>query len=228
MRTFVLLVQSAGLLLFSFVGYQDRPKDTRVSDNLYEQCSGNTFHPSDACANEGCVHSGLASTVFREWKTQFITTHKLSPEMFAKRIEISSVDLSEGPVYVWWKINYVFELDWVRSRQVTAVNLGNYPLRQEPDQSLIARRVTAAISEKDQLTIPEVVALSVAEKSLQSCDAGMKADWCHIRFENGTGGLVVGGLSGVDYARNKCKSAGVDLATGKLAYCRDTLCHFYL
>jgi hypothetical protein len=228
MRKFAVLVQLVWLLMFSSLGCHSSAGVGDTPDDLYVQCDGNTFYPNGACASERCVPEGLAAKVFQEWKRQFMLIHKLSEGMFAKRIEISSVEIKEGPIYVWWRVDYVFMLDWVRSRHADSVNLGDYPLKQEPDQDAIARVVKFAIRETDKFAIPEVVARSVVEKSLQSCDAGMKADWCHIRFENRTGRLLVEGRTTINDAGNQCKRVDVDLATGQAVYCANQPCRISL
>lgn len=211
-------------MLFSSLGCHSSAGVGGSPDDLYEQCSGNTFYPNGACAGEQCVPEGLASKVFQEWKSQFKLIHKLSEDTFAKRIEVSKVELREGSIYVWWRVDYVFVLDWMRSRQADSVRLGDYPLKQEPDQDAIARSVKFAIRETDNFAIPKVVSRSVVEKSLQSCDPGMKADWCHIRFENRTGRLLVEGRTTINVAENQCKAVAVDLATGQAAYCANEPC----
>ena len=183
----------------------------------------------DALANGGIsqripVQQDLPAKVFAEWKWQFLTRNRLSEGMFDKRIEISNVQLVEGPIYVWCRIDYVFVLDWVRLVQAASVDLGEYPLDREPDQEVIARAVRLAIRETDQLTIPKVVSRLKVERAFQSCEKGMQPKWSDIGFENLTGRLLMWGLSTIDKDENQCKSAAVDLATGEVAYCHDGPC----
>ena len=170
------------------------------------------------------IKQGLPAKVLAEWKRQFLTTHHLSEGMFGKRIEISDVQLVEGPIYVWWRIDYVFVLDWVRLFQAASVNLGEYPLDVEPDQEVIARAVKLAIRETDQLTIPKVVSRLKVQRAFESCEKGMKPNWSDIGFENLTGRLLMWGFSTMDQAENRCKGAAVDLAIGEVAYCHDSPC----
>jgi hypothetical protein len=170
------------------------------------------------------VQQGLPEKVFAEWKRQFLTRNRLSEGMFDKRIEISNVQLVEGPIYVWCRIDYVFVLDWVRLVQAASVDLGEYPLDREPDQEVIARAVRLAIRETDQLTIPKVVSRLKVERAFQSCEKGMQPNWSDIGFENLTGRLLMWGFSTIDKDENQCKRAAVDLATGEVAYCHDGPC----
>lgn len=192
------------------------------ADDVYKSCS---VYPGKSCANESCVAQGLEAKVFAEWKKQFLASHGLSQETFNKRIIISNVSLFEGPLYVFWRIDYVFVLDWMRSYQADSVNLGAYPLAQEPGQIPIENAVRLAIRPDDQFNMPTVTPISKVESALEGCLQGTdrQIDWCHNRFNGGR--LLVFGLSIIDATRNQCKGAAAELATGEVTYCYEQPCY---
>ena len=199
------------------------------TDDLYKSCGGDSIYsvyPGKRCANESCVADGLEAKVFAEWKKQFLAAHGLSQEQFNQRIIISDVSLSEGPIYVFWSISYVFVLDWVRSHQVDSVNLGAYPLAQEPGQIAIESAVRLAIRPDDQFNMPSVAPISKVQSALEGCLQGTQRqiDWCHNRFGYG-GRFLVWGLSTIDERSNQCKGATADLATGEVVYCYEEPCY---
>jgi hypothetical protein len=162
--------------------------------------------------------------VFNEWKNQFVSQRGLSDRVFSSRIKLSTVELWEGPSQVFLHIDYVFVMDWVRSRQAASIDLGTYPLTQVPSDSAISRAVRATIRATDQIDLNGVVSRTVAENALGSCCQSVEPDWCHIRFENATGRLLLWGRCAVDSGANKCKEAAVDLSNGNLVYCQEEPC----
>ena len=134
------------------------------------------------------------------------------------------MELTEGPIYVFWSVRYVFVVDWVRSRQVASINLGAYPLTRDPTADEISKAVKLVIKTTDQINLSRVVSLNMAVTALQSCNQSMTPDWCHIGFENVTGKLILQGRCTIDYNANKCKEATVDLANGNLIYCGEVPC----
>lgn len=190
------------------------------SDSIYNQCSGTTIFPGDSCT----IPDGLGVRVFNEWKSQFITQHGISDSIFNSRIKLSNVELTDGPDYVFLRIEYVFVLDWVRSRQSVAINLGSYPLTQEPTESAIWKAVSLQIRAADQINMNGVVPLLYVERMMRSCDSAMKPDWCQMRFENVTGRLLLHGRCTIDFGANACKEAVIDLSNGELVSCHNVPC----
>lgn len=185
----------------------------------YAQCAGTPM------ATPGPVAAtGLAKDVLDEWERQFVAMHGLSASQFEERVHVTTVERTDGPMYVWVRIEYTFALDWVRARQVVSVNLGEYPLARAPSRSEISRRVRMELRERDQLALPEVAPQARVEAALRACDARMRADWCGIRFENGTGRLLLVGHATVDERANQCMRAAVDVATGGIAQCAPEPC----
>jgi hypothetical protein len=197
----------------------DATARSHAADDPYQRCGGRTLHPRRACSEERCVPLGLAARVYAEWKRQFMAAHGLSANEFASQIELSKVELTEGPLYLWVSIQYVFVVDWVRSRQAVSVNLGKHPLPREPDEAVVAGAVALEIKARHRPVARKVVPRSAAETALASCHASIAGDWCGIRFERATGRLLVSGYGIVDRARNRCMGASVDLASGELAAC---------
>lgn len=217
-----LLIAGAGIFCIS--GTHSYITQANLTREIYNQCSGFTFHPGERCADGRCAPNGLATKVYAEWKRQFLSKQSMPEGMFAERIKIVNIELNEGPIRVFWRIEYVFVLDWVRAREADAVDLGEYPLDQEPAHDAISRAVSLEVPEQDQFTIPKVVSRAEAEKALRSCDAGVEADWCWLHFGRREGELFVSGRSTINDVRNQCRGASVNLATGKLAHCQDTPC----
>jgi hypothetical protein len=220
------------LVCVALYGCMEKENDTYTSlpdqpdiinqniNDIYNQCSGTAFFPPDSCQ----IPTGLATKVFNVWKNQFIIQYGLSNNVFASRIRLSSVELIQGPLYVWLHIDYVFVVDWVRSRQSVSIKLGTYPLAQDPSDSVILKAVNLEIRNTDQISLSGVISFRTALYTLWSCNQNMQPELCYIRFENVTGRLLLLGHYTIDYSANKCKEAAVDLSNGNLVYCIDEPC----
>jgi len=219
MRKYILTLFIVFVACYGCASDQPEPSVQQV-DQIYTQCSGTTFYP----VATPDIPSGLATRVFDEWKSQFVSQHGLSDRTFDSRIKLSAVELAEGPSQVFVRIDSVFVMDWVRSRQAASIDLGTYPLAQVPSDSAISRAVRAAIRPSDQVNLRGVVSRATAENALGSCCQSMEPDWCHIRFENVTGRLLLWGRCTIDSDANKCKEAAVDLSNGNLVYCQEEPC----
>ena len=229
LTAFVLLLSAlvSTVSMLSAIRLTQSQQPTVASADLYKACSGFTFYPDDSCADGKCAQSGLATKAYVEWRQQFLAKYKMSEGMFRERIKIVNVELNEGPLRVFWRIEYVFVLDWVRARLVNVADLGEYPLRQEPSEEAISRAIKIELFEKDELAMEGVAPRSKVEQALRSCDARMQADWCSIRFAHWNGKLLVGGRSTVDDGENRCRSAAIDVATGEVVFCRDDPCRIH-
>jgi len=206
--------------------YLEVPDCQQDSDAaLYKDCTGHSFYPGDTCSDESCIAEGMERKIFEEWKKQFLSIHNLSEEMFAERIEISDVKITN----LWWRIDYVFVLDWVRSQQSESVSFNESSSDQE-----IEKAVWLAIEKGEQFDIPHIVSKAVVEDAFQDCGSDMNIDWCHIDFLNVSGELIVKGSKPLDKARNQailpggygpdCVRAIVDVSTGELLRCYTEPC----
>ncbi len=200
------------------------------NDDLYQDCDGNTFYPAESCKNERCVAEGLEREIFTEWKRQFMSIHNLSEDVFDTRIEISNVEISG----TFCRIDYIFKLDWVRSRQNEGIPFKDYPLNEAAGEYDIERAVSLAIEEAEQFNVPSVVSRSTVEKTFQNCASSrnlsgvFSIDWCNINFQNVSGRLAVRGTYriGSNILSPSCKliTATVDVATGELIECLEYPC----
>lgn len=198
-------------------------QDIGPHPGLYQSCTGHTFFPT-SCDAGRCAAPGLATTAYEVWQKLFKSIHGLSDADFNARITISNVDLTEGPIYVFWRVDYVFSLDWVRSRQNETANLGSYPLSSQPTNAELETAIILAIESAEQFDLASVATRQAVESAFDSCIEGMVIDWCHIEFVNVTGELLVRGIKEIDLASNKCKQAAVDVESGVLAFCQDSPC----
>lgn len=215
------------IILVVFYGCKDEGVSSDQTDTLnqqiseiYNQCSGTKFYPADTYY----IASGLTTKVFNEWKNQFKTQYSLSDSIFNSRIKLSSIELSQGPLYVFLRIDYVFVVDWVRSRQAVSIKLGTFPLTQDPSDSAITRAVKLEIRKTDQINLNGVISFAAAKNAICSCSGTMEPEWCNIRFENVTGKLLLWGHCTIDYNANRCKSSAIDLSNGNVVYCTEEPC----
>ena len=193
----------------------------------YATCDGRTLYP-DTCARESCVSTGRERRVYDLWRQTFMGIHRLSDERMRERVIISDVTISEGPAYVVFRVDYVFVIDWVRSRQSEAVRLGRFPLSESPSEEAIKRALELAIESSEEFNIPSVKELRDVARAVHECRPGMRMDFCQIDFQNVSGKLLLG-ASAVERAPSganlgSCMGALVDLATGMLMACNEGPC----
>ncbi len=125
---------------------------------------------------------------------------------------------------MFWRIDYIFKLDWVRSRQNEVVKLGKANIPYSIDSARLLRLIDRAIEESEQFDIASVVSISTVKAAFDTCFPDMSIDWCHLGFLNQSGTLIAKAYAELDRSVNLCKSARVDIGTGELMYCRDTPC----
>lgn len=186
------------------------------ASSLYDACDGDTYFPS-GCDNDECVAAGLEQQIYNTWRERFMSVHGLSPEQMDARIVVSDVSISDGPDFVFWQVQYVFVLDWVRARRSDSINLGEFPLAADPTQAEIEAGVDLALIPADQIDLAGVASVDEIIAAFGTCDPGMTIDWCHIRFVNVTGILTVSAIMPVDGAQ--CLTATVDAGIAELDQC---------
>ena len=191
--------------------------------DLYSQCTGHPFFSTN-CVDGSCADTGLSSRLYAAWKQRLMFLYKLTDSDFTSRIEIGRIELTDGPKYVFWSIEYIFKLDWVRSRQVDVVNLGKPPLSGVMSDDKLRRMINSHIRDDRRFNLASVVPISNVKAVFDTCGQGMGVDWCHIKFENVIGTLSVHALETVNLASNQCREASVDIETGKLLHCSYTPC----
>lgn len=196
------------------------------SSASYDSCSGDPF-TGGSCDDGVCADEGLSSQVYAIWRERFLDLHGLDEATFTDRVVVTDVSLTEGPDYVWWRVDYVFTVDWAMSRQNESVDLGEYPLASEPTTEEITRAVDIAIEEPEKFDLASVASLSAIEAALAECATSTGApevtlDLCHLDFENSTGTFYGKGWGTIDEQR--CVSAHVDLETAELLTCETTVC----
>jgi len=192
---------------------------------LYSQCDGHPFFAT-GCEDGSCADEGLSSRLYDIWKERFVTIHGLSDDDFYNRIEIRDIVLTDGPRYVFWKINYIFKLDWVRSRQNESVRLGKPTIPYSIDSARLLKLIDRAIEEAEQFDLPSVASISTVKAAFDTCVPDMSIDWCHLNFLNHSGTLIAKAYAELDRSANLCKRAQVDIGTGELMYCSDTPCWY--
>ena len=204
-------------------GQPPRDSSDQGKIEVHYRCGGQTLYPESFSSGEIIATADLKYEVYSQWKKQFMEKNSLTEELFRQRIRISGISLSEGPSFVYWRIDYVFVFDWIRTRQNSAVRLGEYPLKTTPTQEEIARLVRLELGRTRPFDTPAVVSSDTAVKAFARCASNMNIDWCHIEF-NSDGRLFVTGRSVINLNANECKEAAIDLTTGKVSFCRDVAC----
>ncbi len=187
----------------------------------YASCDGTTFFPT-GCDKGSCAAAGLSEKVLAEWIDQFGAAHGMTASQIFQVLEVSEVELVEGPVYVWWIINYVYAMDWVRSRQSDSVNLGSYPLSSPPTDSQITAAVALEIHPSQAFDTASVVPMATVESAFASCESDMIIDWCHIDLKPATDKIQVTAIK--DLGGNQCMTAVVDVATASVEQCLIQAC----
>jgi hypothetical protein len=193
----------------------------------YASCTGDTFFPDGSCLEGSCATDELASKVFAAWKSHVLATSGLDEATLWDRVAMSAVEVTEGPVYVWVRLEYVITYGWLRSRQSDSVNLGSYPLPDAPSAAAIAQAVKLAVEDPEWKTLgalAEPATLEAVEAAVDGCSCAMTVDYCHVDFENVTGKLTVDGRAVIDAQANQCKAGTVDVTTGQLTACLDVPC----
>ncbi len=196
-------------------------------EGRYAACSGHPLHPGESCGEGRCADGALEARVFEAWRTQFMTVHELSRAAFDDHMEIWNVEVDRGPKSVFWRVDYVFVVDWVRSRQSESVHLGAHPLARPPTDGEIDSAVALAIEPAERFHLADVVAPEAVRSSFAECASDVEIDWCHIDFANVTGELRVGGTAVADRDANRCVDAEVRLSDGRLMRCRDAPCRLH-
>ena len=200
--------------------------DPGKSSHSYDSCDGNPFS-ADGCEDGACAEDGLSATVYPIWKARFLEVHAIDEAQFDAHISVTDVSLTEGPEYVWWRVDYVFTMDWAASRQNESVQLGDYPLASDPSTEQITDAVDLAIEDAEQFQIDAVAAQADVDAAVAECAStlgatGMELDLCQLDFLNVTGtfsGDAFGDIDGQD-----CAEAVVDLTTAELLDCDTTPC----
>lgn len=192
----------------------------------YTLCDGNTFFPDGSCADGACASSELQARVYAIWKARFLETHRLDAAQFAERIEISSISLDDGPVYVWWRVDYVFHIDWVRSRQSESVNLGEYPRSGDPSDEEITHAVDIAIETAERFDVPLIAQFESVVDAVVACSPYVSLDWCQLDFENVSGNPIIHTRSSAP--DGVCKAIQVQLEDASTDMCLVDRCtiHF--
>ncbi len=191
----------------------------------YDACGGNTFFPDGSCADGACAASDFEARVYGVWKTRFLETHHLDATQFAERIDVSSLSYEEGPVYNWWRVDYVLHLDWVRSRQSESVNLGEYPASGDPSDEEIAHAVDLAIESAERFDVPAVAQFEHVVDAIVACSPYVTLDWCSLDFENVSGNPIVHTRSRSPDA--VCKAIQVQLADASTDMCLIDRCSIH-
>lgn len=192
----------------------------------YALCEGNTFFPDGSCADGACAASELQARVYGIWKARFFETHHLDAAQFAERIEISSISLDDGPVYVWWRIDYVFHLDWMRSRQSESVNLGEYPRSGDPSDEEITHAVDIAIETAERFDVPLIAQFESVVDAVVACSPYVALDWCQLDFENVSGNPIIHTRSSAP--DGVCKAIQVQLEDASTDMCLVDRCTIHI
>jgi len=190
--------------------------DAGIDTSLYDACDGNTFFPT-ACTGGACIDAGLEQRVYDIWRERFMAIHRLSAIEMDTRIVISDVSVADGPSFVFWRIDYVFVMDWVRSRQSESVRLGSFPLPAPPTDPEITRAVNLAIETAERFDLPSVSTIAGVDAAFDGCVPGMIVDYCHLDFVNVTGELTVRARK--PRGGGTCDVATVDVGAGALLLC---------
>lgn len=198
----------------------------KSSSSSYDACDGNSFTSND-CEDGACAEAGLSAQVYPIWKARFLAVHGLSEAQMAEHVLVTDISLTEGPTYVWWRVDYVFTVDWAQSRQSESVELGDYPLAADPSEDEITRAVDLALEEAERFEIEAVAEQGDVEAAIAACAAdlgatGLELDLCGLDFENVSGTFTGDAFGDID--GETCAEAVVDLETAELLDCDTTPC----
>jgi len=215
------------LVLLSSNILSRRPKTTteydKINDynDLYNSCSGNPF--VSTCLNEECIDSGIEKRVFDLWKKEFIQTHNLSESYFDEHIIIGDVSYriatsGDGETH-WWRVNYIYNNDWVSSRHSDSVDLVSptdpteFSTVSELDDERIIYLIDASIDKNESFDSP-IISYSKAVNIMKK--SGLDYDFCSIRFVNVPGELTLFGSKQESFTSDMCTYSRINLHSGKL------------
>ena len=200
--------------------------DPGKSTHSFDTCDGTPFS-AEGCEDGACAEPGLSADVYAIWRARFLAAHDIDETQFDGHIAVNDVSLTEGPETVWWRVDYVFTVDWASSRQSESVDLGDYPLSGDPSTEQINAAVDLAIEDAEQFQIDTVASESAVNAAIADCASTLGAtdmalDVCHLDFLNVSGtfaGTATGDIDGQD-----CAEAVVDLSSAALLDCDSTPC----
>ena len=194
----------------------------------YAACGGTTFFADGSCVDGSCAAvDPLADRTFKEWRKQTLALSGLSAAELSKRTPISTVIFTNGPIFVRVRIEYVIDVDWVRSRQADSADFGSYPLATTPSDAEVTQAVKLALRDVVWTglgAIGTVADQAKVKAAFDSCSCGLEADACYFDFQNVTGLLIGRAIKQVDPANNKCLAAKVDIGKGALLSCNLVPC----
>jgi hypothetical protein len=188
----------------------------------YAACGGTTFFADGSCLDGSCAVDPLADRAFKEWRKQTMALSGLSAATLTARTPISTVIFENGPSSVRVRIEYVIDVDWVRSRQADTADFGNFPLATTPSDAEVTQAVKLALRNVVWTglgAIGMVADQAKVKAALDSCSCGMPPDACNFNFQNVTGILLGRAIKPIDPANNKCLAAKVDIGKGTLLSC---------
>lgn len=195
---------------------------TNNVSELYKNCGGNSFE--NTCANNMCIENGVERRVFDLWEQQFKKTHNLSDSYFNEHIIITNVtyeEKSHGQISTnWWQVTYIYQNDWVKSRQSETLNLSsfnNFTNVSGLSDETIINGLNREIENAEKFNSP-VIPYSTMTELVNK--AGIVFDFCQLDFANVTGELVLGGTSEkglLGRFLNNCKYGSINLNTGELS-----------
>lgn len=185
----------------------------------YAACDGDPFFPA-GCTAGACATAGLSARIYGRWRTRMIATYGIDAAGLDAHVEVSAIEL----VADRWRIDYVYVIDWVRSRNATTITVDG----ADPTDESIDAAIDLQLDPTAHHAIASVVALDTVEAAVADCASGLGMtdvviDACHIRFENVTGLLQVHARGVIDADANRCGIAQVDVETG-VGECREDAC----
>ena len=193
----------------------------------YAACGGTTFFADGSCLDGSCAVDPLADRTFKEWRKQTLALSGLTAVELSKRTPISTVIFENGPISVRVRIEYVIDVDWVRSRQADTADFGDFPLVATPSDAEVTQAVKLALRDVVWTglgAIGMVADQAKVKAAFDSCACGLQTDVCNFNFQNVTGILVGRAGKQVDPANNKCLQAKVDVGKGTLMSCMPVPC----
>jgi len=187
----------------------------------YSSCDGRSF--TTECSQESCVNSGLERRVFDLWKKKIKQVYYMSDEEFNTNILIQNVELSEGSKEVWVRIEYLLQIDWIKSRQSASIEIGDYPLTSQPSDSYILSSISVRMRKDQDYTSKGTGIVSLDElrnlTRIKYNEIPIEYDYCHIGFAgNSARTLSLPGNAYVNLDENVCISAKIDLYLGELTF----------
>jgi hypothetical protein len=180
-------------------------------------CSGTPFR--SACSGGAdCATSDRAAHWLDLWWQVMLETLDAPEDLVRATLEVTLAEVVEGPLYVFFHVQFVVHVGWVRARSVTTINVGEHPLAADPDDATVLRllRLELACTHLPRTTIPWAEALALAE----SCHPGMTIDVCHLdAFDRPLCEFGARASAVIDYDANRCSYARLDFERGVLTSC---------